>query len=59
MKLARSLWPEAMQLRGDVGARALMRAAPVDLVECGDTGSVADVDTPEDLERLQGPEETR
>jgi molybdenum cofactor cytidylyltransferase len=58
VKLARSLWPQAMELRGDVGARALMRGAVVDLVECGDTGSAADVDTPEDLERLLGPEET-
>jgi molybdenum cofactor cytidylyltransferase len=51
--LARSLWPEAMRLRGDRGARALMRDGAVDRIECGDTGSAADIDTLEDLERLQ------
>jgi molybdenum cofactor cytidylyltransferase/nicotine blue oxidoreductase len=53
VKLARSLWSDAVQLRGDVGARRLMREHPVDWVECGDTGSAADVDTLEDLERLR------
>ncbi len=53
VKLARSLWPEAMQLRGDAGARVLMRDRVVDWVDCTDTGSAADVDTLEDLERLQ------
>jgi CTP:molybdopterin cytidylyltransferase MocA len=51
--LARSLWPEAMRLRGDSGARTLMRDGTVDRIECGDTGSAADIDTLEDLERLQ------
>jgi CTP:molybdopterin cytidylyltransferase MocA len=51
--LARSLWPEAMRLRGDSGARTLMRDGRVDRIECGDTGSAADIDTLEDLERLQ------
>jgi CTP:molybdopterin cytidylyltransferase MocA len=51
--LARSLWSEAMRLRGDSGARTLMRDGPVDRIECGDTGSAADIDTLEDLERLQ------
>jgi molybdenum cofactor cytidylyltransferase/nicotine blue oxidoreductase len=59
VKLARNLWGDALQLRGDVGARALMRDHPVDLVECGDTGSADDVDTLEDLERLPDPEEKR
>jgi len=53
VKLARSLWPEAMTLRGDTGARALMRDRVVGRVDCTDTGSAADVDTLEDLERLQ------
>ena len=53
VKLARSLWPEAMQLRGDAGARVLIRDRVVDWVDCTDTGSAADVDTLEDLERLQ------
>jgi len=52
VKLARSLWPEALVLRGDVGARALARDRAV-RVDCTGTGSAADVDTLEDLERLQ------
>jgi len=53
VKLARNLWPEAMALRGDAGARVLMRDRVVDWVDCTDTGSAADIDTLEDLERLQ------
>jgi len=52
VKLARSLWPEALELRGDVGARALARDRAVH-VDCTGTGSATDVDTLEDLERLQ------
>ena len=52
VKLARSLWPEALELRGDVGARALARDRAVH-IDCTDIGSAADVDTLEDLERLQ------
>jgi CTP:molybdopterin cytidylyltransferase MocA len=52
VKLARSLWAEALELRGDVGARALARDRAVQ-VDCTGTGSAADVDTLEDLERLQ------
>jgi CTP:molybdopterin cytidylyltransferase MocA len=52
VKLARSLWPEALELRGDVGARALARDRAV-RIDCTGTGSAADVDTLEDLERLQ------
>ena len=51
--LARSLWPEAMQLRGDTGARTLMRDGTVEWIDCTGTGSAADIDTLEDLERLQ------
>ena len=53
VKLARSLWSQAMELRGDAGARVLMRDRVVDWVDCTDTGSAADIDTLEDLERLQ------
>ena len=53
VKLARSLWSAAMGLRGDIGARALMRDRVVDQIDCSDTGSAADIDTLEDLERLQ------
>jgi molybdenum cofactor cytidylyltransferase/nicotine blue oxidoreductase len=52
VKLARSLWPEALELRGDVGARALARDRAV-RIDCTGTGSAVDVDTLEDLERLQ------
>jgi len=52
VKLARSLWSEALELHGDVGARALARDRAV-RIDCTGTGSAADVDTLEDLERLQ------
>jgi nicotine blue oxidoreductase len=40
---------------GDAGARPFLRAHPdlVTLVECGDTGSPDDIDTPEDLARVR------
>jgi CTP:molybdopterin cytidylyltransferase MocA len=41
-----------LELRGDVGARALARDRAV-RIDCTGTGSAADVDTLEDLERLQ------
>jgi molybdenum cofactor cytidylyltransferase/nicotine blue oxidoreductase len=50
--LARSLWPEARELEGDVGARQLMKRHEVVEVACDGTGSAVDVDTPSDLERL-------
>ncbi|GAA3045643.1 nucleotidyltransferase family protein [Kitasatospora albolonga] len=36
---------------GDAGARALLAAHPVELVECGDVAVPDDLDTPEDLAR--------
>ena len=51
--LARSLWPQAMELRGDAGARQLMDTVPVTDVPCDGTGAADDVDTLEDLGRLQ------
>ena len=51
--LARSLWPQAMELRGDAGARQLMQSFPVTDVPCDGTGHADDVDTLEDLGRLQ------
>jgi nicotine blue oxidoreductase len=54
--IAREHWPELLAtVTGDTGARPFLRAHPdlVTVVECGDTGSPDDVDTPEDLARIQ------
>jgi molybdenum cofactor cytidylyltransferase len=51
--LGRELWPEALRLSGDVGARALMSTHDVVEVDCSDTGSPADVDTIDDLHALE------
>jgi CTP:molybdopterin cytidylyltransferase MocA len=53
--IAREHWPEVTALAiGDSGARPFLRAHPelVTSVECGDTGSADDVDTPADLTRI-------
>jgi CTP:molybdopterin cytidylyltransferase MocA len=53
--LARVHWPEVIATAtGDQGARAFLRAHPdlVTLIECGDTGSPDDIDTPADLHRV-------
>ncbi len=55
--IAREHWASVLELAtGDTGARPFLRAHPelVTLVECGDTGSPYDVDTPEDLARVAG-----
>jgi CTP:molybdopterin cytidylyltransferase MocA len=55
--IVREHWPAVLALAtGDTGARPFLRAYPelVTLVECGDTGSPDDVDTPEDLARVRG-----
>jgi molybdenum cofactor cytidylyltransferase len=52
--LDRSLWPEAMTLEGDVGARTLMRTHTVTEVDCTGTGDPTDVDTLDDLHALEG-----
>jgi nicotine blue oxidoreductase len=54
--IARLHWAEVIAAAvGDSGARVFLRSRPelVTLVECGDTGSADDVDTPEDLERVR------
>jgi CTP:molybdopterin cytidylyltransferase MocA len=54
--IAREHWPEVMAAAtGDKGARAFLRARPdfVTPVECGDTGSPQDIDTPGDLARIR------
>jgi CTP:molybdopterin cytidylyltransferase MocA len=53
--IGRTHWPAVMELAtGDAGARPFLRAHPdlVMPVECGDTGSPDDIDTPEDLARV-------
>ena len=52
-QLARAAAAGAM---GDSGARSFLAAHPglVDLVECGPEGDGRDIDTPEDLDLLQG-----
>jgi len=55
--IAREHWPAVLALAtGDTGARPFLRAYPelVTLVECADTGSPDDVDTPQDLARVRG-----
>jgi CTP:molybdopterin cytidylyltransferase MocA len=54
--IARAHWPEVLEMAtGDTGARPFLRARRdlVTLVECGDTGSPDDIDTPEDLARVR------
>ena len=53
--IGREHWTAVADLAtGDMGARPFLRAHPelVTLVECADTGSPLDVDTPEDLARV-------
>ncbi|HEY2576941.1 MAG TPA: nucleotidyltransferase family protein [Streptosporangiaceae bacterium] len=60
--IARVHWPELIaSSAGDTGARPFLRSHRelVTLVECGDTGSPDDVDTPEDLIRISRAAEGR
>ncbi|MBO0802249.1 MAG: nucleotidyltransferase family protein [Nocardiopsaceae bacterium] len=53
--IAREHWPAVMaSATGDTGARPFLRANPdlVTVIECGDTGSPDDIDTEEDLARI-------
>jgi len=53
--LRREVWPDVARLaRGDVGARAWLRANParVRQVPCDDVGAPDDIDTPADLELM-------
>ena len=52
--LTRELMREAMQLEGDLGARELLEDARVRKVEVAHLCRPADVDTPADLDALQG-----
>ncbi len=51
--IARALWPEAMALSGDEGARVLIRRFGAREVPCDDTGEPTDIDTPDDLAALE------
>ena len=54
--ISREHWPEVVALAaGDVGARPFLRAHPdlVTRVECGDTGRPDDIDSLEDLARVE------
>jgi CTP:molybdopterin cytidylyltransferase MocA len=51
--LARQHWREALTLTGDEGARVLLRRHGAVEVPCDGTGEPTDVDTPEDLARLE------
>ncbi len=48
---ARRFRPALLALRGDEGARRLLREhqAQLDLIECDDAGVIADIDRPDDL----------
>lgn len=62
--LDRAWWAAMLdEAGGDRGARGFLRSRPglVTVVECGDTGSPADIDTPSDLAAMAGrtdPKET-
>jgi CTP:molybdopterin cytidylyltransferase MocA len=51
--LARAHWAEALALDGDEGARVLFRRLGVHEVPCDGTGDPLDVDTPDDLARVE------
>ena len=54
--IGREHWPEVIEMAvGDVGARPFLRAksALVTLIECGDTGRPDDIDTLDDLARVE------
>lgn len=51
----RALWPELLRVRGDQGARGVVRAHPADVLETpvAGAGLTADIDTLADYERLR------
>jgi nicotine blue oxidoreductase len=64
--LAREVWADvAAVVEGDEGARSWLRQRALEdpdgvvLVECGDLGNPADLDTPEDLRAYPGGNQNR
>ncbi|MEI8000417.1 MAG: nucleotidyltransferase family protein [Actinomycetes bacterium] len=57
--LRRTVWPAAVVLTGDEGARALMAEHTVVEVDCTGAGDPTDVDTLGDLAALDDPDATR
>jgi CTP:molybdopterin cytidylyltransferase MocA len=53
VRIGRDLWPEALELAGDEGARVLVRRHGAVQVACDGTGEPTDVDTPADLAALE------
>jgi molybdenum cofactor cytidylyltransferase len=53
VRLGRPVWDAARSLEGDEGARVLLRRGPTLEVACDGTGDPTDVDTPDDLARLE------
>jgi len=51
--LARPNWPLAAPLQGDTGLSTLIRNPQTLAVDCSDIGSLFDIDTPEDLEKIR------
>jgi len=51
--LPRGKWTLADQIAGDTGLSSVVRRLRPLTVECGDIGSVVDVDTPADLQRAR------
>jgi molybdenum cofactor cytidylyltransferase len=54
---ARAIFPELLAIRGDQGARVVLAANParIHLVPFDDARPLADIDTPDDYERLRQP----
>lgn len=52
----RSLFPEMMEIRGDIGCRAIFGDHPQEILKVAvdDPGIVSDIDTAQDLERARG-----
>ncbi len=52
--LGSAYFDQIADLRGDVGARDVLKAIGAFAIECSHLCSAADVDTPEALEELRG-----